>query len=259
MPRAPLRSQDLRARPRTSTGRKLGAMVQLGTRGLASFAAWPQNLLRTIRARQGRGLPDAACRGASRDPLALRPHRPQDRFPGRLLGLPGAGGPQRGRRLRRRPRQRPRHRRRQPGQRRRLAQGDRSADRLRLVPDHPLGPRLSLPGGSALFTPPELQGRRLDDVVRTARSRPLRPRRAGLPPSLHGPAPVRGPAPRARRSVEAAMREGLFAFGREAARQGWSRLPSPRLRDVSTPPRRSLRARLRARARRRRPAAAASG
>ena len=150
---------------------------------------------------------------------------PTDRktaVPGRDLDLPGARGPQPRRRLRHRAPARPRGRRREPGQRGRLAQGHGPAHRLRLVPDHPPRAHLPLPRRRPPLHAAGASGPQLDERRAHARPRPLRPRRPGLPPALHGPPPLRRDGtPSAAIPVETAIREGLFAFGREAARQGW--------------------------------------
>jgi DNA-binding helix-hairpin-helix protein with protein kinase domain len=87
--------------------------------------------------------------------------------------------------------------------------------------------------GVPLFTPPELQGQRLDGVVRTPDHD-----RFGLAVLLFqllfmGRHPFAGRHPERDINVETAIREGLFAFGWEAARQGWQPPPfSLRLKDV---------------------------
>ena len=79
--------------------------------------------------------------------------------------------------------------------------------------------------GVPLFTPPELQGRGFKGVVRTPDHD-----RFGLAVLLFhllfmGRHPYAGRHPTREIAVESAIREGLFAFGWEAARQGW--LPPP--------------------------------
>jgi hypothetical protein len=75
--------------------------------------------------------------------------------------------------------------------------------------------------GVSLFTPPELQGRRFDGVVRTADHDGF-----GLAVMLFqllfmGRHPFAGCRPDRALRVEDAIREGTFAFGSEAAREGW--------------------------------------
>ena len=89
------------------------------------------------------------------------------------------------------------------------------------------------PVGVPLFTPPELQGRAFDRVVRTRDHDGF-----GLAVLLFhllflGRHPFAGRHPTREIAVETAIREGLFAFGWEAARQGWEPPPfSLRLADV---------------------------
>ncbi len=89
------------------------------------------------------------------------------------------------------------------------------------------------PVGVPLFTPPELQGRAFDRVVRTRDHDAF-----GLAVLLFhllflGRHPFAGRHPTREITVETAIREGLFAFGWEAARQGWQQPPSSlRLADV---------------------------
>lgn len=79
--------------------------------------------------------------------------------------------------------------------------------------------------GVPLFTPPELQGQRLDDVVRTPDHD-----RFGLAVLIFqllfmGRHPYAGRHPERAIGVETAIKEGLFAFGSKAARQGWEPPP----------------------------------
>ncbi len=79
--------------------------------------------------------------------------------------------------------------------------------------------------GVPLFTPPELQGLRLDSVARTPDHD-----RFGLAVLVFqllfmGRHPFTGRHPDRAVPVEAAIREGLFAFGREARLQGWEPPP----------------------------------
>jgi molecular chaperone DnaK len=80
--------------------------------------------------------------------------------------------------------------------------------------------------GVPLYTPPELQGRRLGDVLRTPDHDCF-----GLAVLLFqllfmGRHPFAGRHPERGLSMATAIREGLFAFGEEAARQGWEPPPS---------------------------------
>jgi DNA-binding helix-hairpin-helix protein with protein kinase domain/Flp pilus assembly protein TadD len=79
--------------------------------------------------------------------------------------------------------------------------------------------------GVPLFTPPELQGRRLEDVVRTKDHD-----RFGLAVLVFhllfmGRHPWAGRHPTRAINVDTAIKEGMFAFGSEAEKQGW--LPPP--------------------------------
>ncbi len=90
--------------------------------------------------------------------------------------------------------------------------------------------------GVPLFTPPELQGQRLDAVRRTPDHD-----RFGLAVLvfhllLMGRHPFAGRYPGRDLPVEAAIRERLFAFGREARRQGWEPPPFSLPLEEVTPP-----------------------
>jgi len=90
--------------------------------------------------------------------------------------------------------------------------------------------------GVPLFTPPELQGRRLDEVERTPEHD-----RFGLAVVVFqllfmGRHPFAGCHPVRTITAEAAIREGIFAFGLEAAASGWQPPPfSLRLEDIAPP------------------------
>jgi DNA-binding helix-hairpin-helix protein with protein kinase domain len=90
--------------------------------------------------------------------------------------------------------------------------------------------------GVPLFTPPELQGHRLDTVQRTQDHD-----RFGLAVLVFhllfmGRHPFAGRHPDRVVPVEAAIREGLFTFGREARRQGWEPPPFSLPLEEVTPP-----------------------
>jgi DNA-binding helix-hairpin-helix protein with protein kinase domain len=88
--------------------------------------------------------------------------------------------------------------------------------------------------GVPLFTPPELQGQRLAGVARTPDHD-----RFGLAVLVFhllfmGRHPFAGRHPERALPIEAAIREGLFAFGQEAADLGWQPPPhSVRLQELS--------------------------
>jgi DNA-binding helix-hairpin-helix protein with protein kinase domain len=90
--------------------------------------------------------------------------------------------------------------------------------------------------GVPLFTPPELSGLRLESVARTQDHD-----RFGLAVLVFqmlftGRHPFAGPHPDRAVPVEAAIREGVFAFGQQARREGWEPPPfSLRLDDVTPP------------------------
>lgn len=97
-----------------------------------------------------------------------------------------------------------------------------------------LGRRYPCRVGVPLYTPPELQGRKLDDVVRTADHD-----RFGLAILVFqllfmGRHPFAGRHPERVLPVETAIRESLFAFGNDGARRGWQPPPhSLHLREAS--------------------------
>ena len=90
--------------------------------------------------------------------------------------------------------------------------------------------------GVPLFTPPELHGRRLEEVERT-------PHHDGFGLAVvifqllfMGRHPFAGRHPQRTITAEAAIAEGIFAFGPEAAARGWQPPPfSLRLEDLSPP------------------------
>jgi len=88
--------------------------------------------------------------------------------------------------------------------------------------------------GVPLFTPPELQGRRLSDIVRTPDHD-----RFGLAVLIFqllfmGRHPYAGRHPERAIDVNTAIKEGLFAFGAKAAAEGWEPPPhSLRIEELS--------------------------
>jgi DNA-binding helix-hairpin-helix protein with protein kinase domain len=223
-------------RPDGQTGRKLSAMVQLGTEALAAVAAWPQNLLldprtgdpvgflmpridghREIHALYGpadrkTAFPDASWAFLVRAARNVAAAFDTVHGHGHVVGDVNQGN----------------------------VVVSRKAT-VRLIDcdsfqiTH-LGRTYPCPVGVPLFTPPELHGQRLGTVARTAGHD-----RFGLAVLVFhllfmGRHPFAGLHPDRAVPVEAAIREGLFAFGRDAAHQGWQPPPfSLRLADV--PPR----------------------
>lgn len=221
-------------RPDDHASRKLAAMVQLGTDVLAEFAAWPQNLLldpptgdvvgflmprvddhREIHALYGptdrkTAFPDASWQflvhaarnvAAAVDAVHQHDHVIGDINQGNVVVS------------------------------RRATVRLIDCDSFQIT--H-LGRNYPCRVGVPLYTPPELQGQRLEHVVRTAEHD-----RFGLAVLVFqllfmGRHPFAGRHPDRALAVEAAIREGLFAFGHEAARQGWQPPPhSLCLKDVS--------------------------
>jgi DNA-binding helix-hairpin-helix protein with protein kinase domain len=221
-------------RPDEHASRKLSAMVQLGTEELATLAAWPQNLLHDARTGNVVGFL------MPRVDLHHEIHKlygPADR----KLAFPDAGWAFLARAARN------------------LAaafdavhrhghvigdvnQGNVVVSRqatVRLIDcdsfqiTH-LGRSYPCRVGVPLFTPPELQGKKLDDIVRTPEHD-----RFGLAVLIFhllfmGRHPFAGRHPQRAIPVETALREGLFAFGREGMLAGVEAPPySLRLRDVT--------------------------
>jgi DNA-binding helix-hairpin-helix protein with protein kinase domain len=223
-------------RPDELTSRKLGAMVQLGTPDLASFAAWPQGLLldprtgnpvgflmprvdghREIHALYGptarkTAFPDASWAFLVRVARNLAAAFDTVHRHGHVIGD--------------------------------VNQGNVVVSRkamVRLIDcdsfqiTH-LGHLYPCRVGVPLFTPPELQGQKLECVERTPDHD-----RFGLAVLIFhllfmGRHPFTGRHPRRVVPVEAAIREGLFAFGPEARSQGWQPPPfSLVLEDVPRP------------------------
>ena len=223
-------------RPDEHGARKLGAMVQLGTEALASVAAWPQNLL--MDPRTGAVIGFLMPRVDEHDEIH-KLYGPADRktaFPdanwaflvraARNLAAAFEAVHQHGHVI---------------GD---VNQGNAVVSRratVRLIDcdsfqiTH-LGRSYPCRVGVPLFTPPELQGRKLHDVVRTQNHD-----RFGLAVLVFhllfmGRHPFAGRHPARAIPVETAIREGLFAFGREALRSSFEPPPySLRLKDATPP------------------------
>jgi DNA-binding helix-hairpin-helix protein with protein kinase domain len=221
-------------RPDDYASRKLGAMVQLGTDELAAIAAWPQNLLHDPRtgnvvgflmpridahheihklygpADRKLSFPDAGWAFLVRAARNLAAAFDTVHRHGHVIGDVNQGN----------------------------VVVSRQAT-VRLIDcdsfqiTH-LGRTYPCRVGVPLFTPPELQGRKLDELVRTPEHD-----RFGLAVLVFhllfmGRHPFAGRHPERAIPVEAALREGLFAFGREGLRAGVVPPPhSLQLRDVT--------------------------
>jgi DNA-binding helix-hairpin-helix protein with protein kinase domain len=223
-------------RPDDLTARKLAAMVQLGTEGLAAFAAWPDNLLLDRRTGDAVGFLMPRVDGHRAIHTLYGPTDRKTAFPDASWAFLVRAA-------------------------RNVAaafdavhrhahvigdvnQGNVVVSRkatVRLIDcdsfqiTH-LGRTYPCRVGVPLFTPPELQGQRLDCIERTPDHD-----RFGLAVLVFhllfmGRHPFAGRHPERALPVEAAIREGLFAFGREAQRQGWEPPPfSLLLKDASAP------------------------
>jgi DNA-binding helix-hairpin-helix protein with protein kinase domain len=221
-------------RPDERASRKLGAMVQLGTEELTGIAAWPQDLLHDPRTGSVVGFLMPRIDGHHE---IHKLYGPADR----KLAFPDAGW---GFLIR---------------AARNLAaafdavhrhghvigdvnQGNVVVSRqatVRLIDcdsfqiTH-LGRNYPCRVGVPLFTPPELQGRKLDDLARTPEHDSF-----GLAVLIFhllfmGRHPFAGRHPDRAIPVETALREGLFAFGRRATGSGIVAPPySLRLRDLT--------------------------
>ena len=223
-------------RPDEQTSRKLGAMVQLGTEELVSSAAWPQGLLLDPRTRKAVGFLMPRVDGHREIHALYGPTARKAAFPdaswaflvrvarnlaaafdtvhrhGHVIGDVNQGN----------------------------VVVSRKAT-VRLIDcdsfqiTH-LGQTYPCRVGVPLFTPPELQGQRLDRVQRTHEHD-----RFGLAVLVFqllfmGRHPFTGRHPSRVVPVEAAIREGLFAFGQAARGQGWEPPPfSLALEDVTRP------------------------
>ncbi len=223
-------------RPDEHGARKLGAMVQLGTEALALVSAWPQNLLHDPRtgavvgflmprveahheihelygpADRKTAFPDAAWSFLVRAARNLAAAFDAVHQHGHVIGDVNQGN---------------------------VVVSRRATVRLidcdSFQITH-LGRTYPCRVGVPLFTPPELSGRKLDDVLRTQEHD-----RFGLAVLVFhllfmGRHPFAGRHPQRAIPVEAALREGLFAFGREAMRSGFESPPySLWLKEVTPP------------------------
>jgi len=223
-------------RPDDQTQLKLAAMVQLATEELASFAAWPQRLLldprtssvvgflmprvdghREIHALYGptdrkAAFPDASWAFLVRAARNLAAAFDAVHRHGHVIGDVNQGN---------------------------VVVSRKATVRLidcdSFQVTH-LGRTYPCRVGVPLFTPPELQGQRLDAVQRTPDHD-----RFGLAVLVFhllfmGRHPFAGRHPDRVVPVEAAIREGLFAFGHEARRQGWEPPPFSLPLEEVTPP-----------------------
>jgi DNA-binding helix-hairpin-helix protein with protein kinase domain len=223
-------------RPDDHTRRKLQAMVELGTDELTSFAAWPQGLVldprtgaavgflmprvdahREIHALYGptarkAAFPDASWAFLVRVARNLAAAFDAVHRHGHVIGDVNQGN---------------------------VVVSRKATVRLidcdSFQVTH-LGQTYPCRVGVPLFTPPELQGQRLDSVQRTHDHD-----RFGLAVLVFhllfmGRHPFAGRHRDRAVPVEAAIREGLFAFGQEARAQGWAPPPfSLALEDVTRP------------------------
>ena len=222
-------------------------MIALRTPELAGVAAWPEGLLLESRGGPVAGFLMPRVDGLPRDPLALRAREPQGRTsPEATWAFLVRAARNLAAAFETVHRARPRGRRRQPGQRRRLAPRPWSASSTATPSRSRTRADLALPRGRAPVHPARAPGAALRHRGPHPRARRLRPRGPDLPPSLHGPAPLRRAATRgrARSRSRQAIREGLFAFGWEGAAQG-SAPPPHSLRLTDVPP--AIRSLLRAR------------
>ena len=98
-----------------------------------------------------------------------------------------------------------------------------------------LGRRYACRVGVPLYTPPELQGQRLETVARTANHDCFGLAVLVFQLLFMGRHPYAGRHRDREVPVATAIREGLFAFGAEAARQGWEPPPFSLALDNVTP------------------------
>jgi DNA-binding helix-hairpin-helix protein with protein kinase domain len=223
-------------RPDGPTSRKLAAMVQLATEELATCAAWPQNLLLDPRTGDAAGFLMPRIDGHREIHRLYGPSDRKTAFPdaswaflvrvarnvasafdtvhrhGHVIGDVNQGN----------------------------VVVSRDAT-VRLIDcdsfqiTH-LGRTYHCRVGVPLFTPPELQGKKLDCIERTADHDSFGLAVLVFQLLFMGRHPFAGRHPERAIPAEAAIREGLFAFGGAAAAQGWEPPPfSLRLRDVSPP------------------------
>jgi DNA-binding helix-hairpin-helix protein with protein kinase domain len=216
--------------------RKLAAMVQLGTEALASFAAWPQNVLADERTGHVVGFLMPRVEGHREIHTLYGPIDRKNAFPdaswaflvraarnvaaafdvvhqhGHVIGDVNQGN---------------------VVVSRKATVQLIDCDSFQIT--H-LGRMYPCRVGVPLFTPPELQGQKLEEVTRTPDHD-----RFGLAVLIFhllfmGRHPYAGRHPERAIPVQAAIREGLFAFGWDAARQGWQPPPhSLRLQEASAP------------------------
>ena len=223
-------------RPDDLTSRKLRAMVDLGTEELSSFAAWPQGLLLDPRTRNPVGFLMPRVDGHREIHALYGPTARKAAFPdaswaflvrvARNLAASFDAVHRHGHVI---------------GD---VNQGNVVVSRkatVRLIDcdsfqiTH-LGHTYACRVGVPLFTPPELQGQRLDSVQRTHDHD-----RFGLAVLVFqllfmGRHPYTGRHRDRVVPVETAIREGLFAFGQEARGQGWEPPPFSLLLDDVTRP-----------------------
>jgi DNA-binding helix-hairpin-helix protein with protein kinase domain len=223
-------------RPDESVSRKLAAMVELGTAPLAAFAAWPQTLLLDPRTGDAVGFVMPKVEGHREIHTLYGPTDRKTAFPdaswgflvraarnvaaafdtvhrhGHVIGDVNQGN---------------------------VVVSRRATVRLidcdSFQVTH-LGQTYPCRVGVPLFTPPELQGVRLDGVVRTAEHDGFGLAVLVFQLLFMGRHPFTGRHAQRAVTVETAIKEGLFAFGAEAAQLGWEPPPfSLRLTDVPTP------------------------
>ncbi|MFI5170090.1 MAG: Hsp70 family protein, partial [Vicinamibacterales bacterium] len=213
-------------RPDDELGSKLEAMVRLGTKALADFAAWPQDLvfdsetgsivgflMRRVEAHHGihelygpttrkRLFPEATWAFLLRAARNIAAAFERVHAHGHVIGDVNEGN---------------------------VIVSDQATvqlidcDSFQITQ---LGRSYHCRVGVPLYTPPELQGRRLGDVLRTPDHDCFGLAVLVFQLLFMGRHPFAGRHPERALSVATAIREGLFAFGHEAARQGWQPPPS---------------------------------
>jgi DNA-binding helix-hairpin-helix protein with protein kinase domain len=221
-------------RPDDLVARKLAAMVQLGTKELAQFAAWPQQLLLDPRTRGAVGFLMPRVDGHREIHALYGPTARKAAFPdaswaflvraarnlaaafdtvhrhGHVIGDVNQGNVVVSRKATVR-----------------LI----DCDSFQVTHEgHTYPCRVGVP----LFTPPELQHQRLDNVQRTHDHDGFGLAVLVFQLLFMGRHPFAGRHPARVVPVEAAIREGIFAFGPDARRQGWEPPPfSLGLEDVT--------------------------
>ena len=237
VPAAPQLAAKIYARrPDGPTSRKLAAMVQLGTPELASLAAWPQDLLldrgtgdvagflmpridghREIHKLYGpndrrAAFPDASWAFLTRAARNVAAAFDAVHRHGHVIGDVNQGN---------------------------LVVSRQGTVRLIDCDSFQirhLGRTYPCRVGVPLFTPPELQGRRLDSTERTPDHDLFGLAVLVFQLLFMGRHPFAGRHPDRAIPAEAAIREGLFAFGSEAASKGVEPPPfSLRLREIPPP------------------------